>query len=401
MTATPRFGVNYTPRRRWFHAWLDFDAAETRRDLEAIAALGLDHVRVFCLWPIFQPHRGLVSEQAVGNLLKLVDAAAACGLGVTVDALQGHLSSFDFYPAWTRTHHHRNVFTDAAVIDAQASYLHTLADALRERPNVLGLQLGNEMNNLLANDPATPTQIASWTDRLVRVVETALPGRLATHSAYDAVWYDDTHPFTPQLMATTGSVTVVHPWVFSGGCAQRYGARSPQCTHLAEYVVELARAYATDPNRPVWVQEIGAPAPDVPTDQAPEFARQTLENLASCAGLWGITWWCSHDVDRRLRDFPDLEYTLGLFDAEGTVKPLGKQLSASISELRTSPPAPVRTPALVLDAGPDRRRRCAPGGQFFTSWMRLAAAGGRPAIVLAERADPTHGVELLRPEAVR
>lgn len=44
-----RFGVNYTPRRGWFHAWHDFDPRFAREDLAQIAGLGLDHVRVFHL----------------------------------------------------------------------------------------------------------------------------------------------------------------------------------------------------------------------------------------------------------------------------------------------------------------------------------------------------------------
>ncbi len=50
-----RFGVNYTPRVGWFHSWLDLDLRDTRRDFEQIAELGLDHVRVFPLWPLLQP----------------------------------------------------------------------------------------------------------------------------------------------------------------------------------------------------------------------------------------------------------------------------------------------------------------------------------------------------------
>lgn len=42
-----RFGANYTPSRGWFHHWLDFDLDEVRADLDSIAALGLDHIRVF------------------------------------------------------------------------------------------------------------------------------------------------------------------------------------------------------------------------------------------------------------------------------------------------------------------------------------------------------------------
>ncbi len=95
-----RFGVNYTPSRGWFHHWLDFDLDEVRADLDPVAALGLDHIRVFPLWPLFQPNRALIRPRAVGQLVALADAARERGLDVSVDGLQGHLSSFDFLPSW-------------------------------------------------------------------------------------------------------------------------------------------------------------------------------------------------------------------------------------------------------------------------------------------------------------
>ena len=110
-----------------------FDLDAVRADLDSIAALGLDHVRVFALWPYFQPDRALIRPRAVDQLVQLVDAAAERGLDVNVDGLQGHLSSFDYLPAWTRTWHRRNLFTDPEILDGQAAYLHTLAAALAAR----------------------------------------------------------------------------------------------------------------------------------------------------------------------------------------------------------------------------------------------------------------------------
>ena len=76
-----RFGANYTPSRHWWHIWLDFDTPGTTdgicRDLDAIAALGLDHVRVFASWPVFQPNRGVVRPRAVAQLVELLRLAAA------------------------------------------------------------------------------------------------------------------------------------------------------------------------------------------------------------------------------------------------------------------------------------------------------------------------------------
>ncbi|MFJ8332641.1 glycosyl hydrolase [Streptomyces sp. NPDC094437] len=384
-----RFGVNYTPRRGWFHSWQDFDPAEAYEDLAQIAGLGLDHVRVFHLWPLLQPNRGLVRTTAVDQLARLVDLAAEVGLDVMVDGVQGHLSSFDFYPEWTRSWHHRNVFTDPDALTAQAELLRTLSHALADRPNLIGLQLGNELNNLVEHNPVTVAEVDHYLDTLLAAAREGLrPGQLATHSAYDAAWYGDDHPFTPEASARKGDVTSVHPWVFSADCARRYGPASLQVRHLAEYGTELATAYAVDVDRLVWVQETGAPEPHIPAAEAPEFARATLLNAADCTSLWGVTWWCSHDVDRSLLDFPELEYTLGLFDAAGRAKPIAHTLAATVAELRAVPAAPQpRDTALVLECTPGTRSVSGPGGAFFEAWMRLRAEGGRPAVVLAERAE--------------
>ncbi|WP_037671767.1 cellulase family glycosylhydrolase [Streptomyces griseus] len=402
-----RFGVNYTPRRGWFHAWHDFDSAHAREDLAQMAGLGLDHVRVFHLWPLLQPNRTLVRATAVDQVVQLVDLAAEFDLDVLVDGVQGHLSSFDFYPEWTRSWHHRNVFTDPDAIEAQATLLRTLGRALAGRPNVLGLQLGNELNNLVEHNPVTTDQVDHYLDTLLAAARDGLGegGGLVTHSAYDAAWYGDDHPFTPEASARKGDLTTVHPWVFSGDCARRYGPRSPQVLHLAEYGVELANAYATAPGRPVWVQETGAPEPHIPAADAPEFARATLRNAAGCADVWGVTWWCSHDVDRALADYPELEYTLGLFDSAGRPKPIAEALAGTVADLRADPrPAPARETALVLDCTPSTRSVSGPGGSFFETWMRLRTEGARPAVVLARHAeDEDHltarGIkEVLRPE---
>ncbi|WP_330290324.1 glycoside hydrolase 5 family protein [Streptomyces sp. NBC_00576] len=393
LSPAPRFGVNYTPRRGWFHSWYDFDPALAREDLDQIAGLGLDHVRIFPLWPLLQPNRTLIRASTVDQVAQLVDVAAQAGLDVMVDGVQGHLSSFDFYPEWTRSWHHRNVFTDPEAIEAQAELLRTLGRALAGRPNLLGLQLGNELNNLVEHNPVTVADIDHYLDTLLAAARAGLgpagAAGLVTHSAYDAAWYSDDHPFTPEASARKGDLTTVHPWVFSADCARRYGPRSPQVQHLAEYGVELATAYAEDPARPVWVQETGAPEPHIPAADAPGFARATVRNAVDCANLYGVTWWCSHDVDRSLADFPELEYTLGLFDSTGRPKPIAEALAETVAELRAEPrPAEPRTTALVLHCTPGTRSVSGPGGAYFEAWMRLRAEDGvRPAVVLAERAE--------------
>ncbi|PTH90268.1 glycosyl hydrolase [Streptomyces sp. A244] len=388
MPPAVRFGVNYTPSEGWFHHWLDFDLDSVRADLDSIAALGLDHVRVFPLWPYFQPNRTLIRPRAVEQLVALADAAAERGLDVNVDGLQGHLSSFDFLPAWTRTWHRRNLFTDPDALDGQESLLRTLAAALADRPNFIGMTLGNEVNQFSAGphpdpDRATSGEIDTWLGRMLAACEEGAPGRLHLHAEYDATWYQDDQPFTPGQAARQGAVTAVHSWVFNG-TAQRYGRTSVPGEHHAAYLVELSKAWADDPHRPVWLQEVGAPAPLVPPEHAAAFTEATVANALDCPGLWGITWWCSHDVSRSLADFPELEYGLGLLTNDRKPKDTALVLERAARGPSYTPAS--RTTALVVPADPAVRSRCAPGGPVFEAFFRLVADGARPTTVLDTRA---------------
>ncbi|MFJ3925137.1 glycosyl hydrolase [Streptomyces sp. NPDC090022] len=390
-----RFGVNYTPTRGWFHHWLDFDPGEVAADLDSLAALGLDHVRVFPLWPLFQPNRTLIRPRAVEQLVAVADAAAARGLDVCADGLQGHLSSFDFLPAWTRTWHRRHLFRDPELVAGQEEYLRTLAAALADRPNFLGMTVGNEINQF-ADDPhpepdrITRPEAEAWLARMLAACEKGAPGRFHVHAAYDAAWYRDGHPFTVAQAARLGAATAVHSWVFNG-TAQRHGRAGTATEQHAAYMIELSKAYAHDPARPVWLQEVGAPAPLIPAEHAAEFTEATVTNALDCTGVWGVTWWCSHDVARELADFPELEYGLGLLTNDRRVKPAGRAVARLARALAGRPGrARVRSTALVADVGgteaAPRRSVCAPGRPVFEAWARLAAEGVRPAVVLADRA---------------
>ncbi|WAL99349.1 glycoside hydrolase 5 family protein [Streptomyces sp. Je 1-369] len=395
-SGAPRFGANYTPGQGWFHHWLDFDLDAVRADLDAIASLGLDHIRVFPIWPYFQPNRTLIRPRAVDQLVQLADAAAERGLDVNVDGLQGHLSSFDFLPAWTQTWHRRNIFTDPDVVSGQAAYLRTLAAALADRPNFIGMTIGNEINQFSAGphpdpDRITEEQAESWLRTVLAACEEGAPGKLHLHAEYDAAWYQDDQPFTPAQAAGLGAVTAVHSWVFNG-TAQRHGRTGAATRQHAAYMIELSKAWATDPRRPVWLQEVGAPAPLIPAEHAAAFTEDTIEAALDCQDVWGVTWWCSHDVSRDLADFPELEYSLGLLTSEGKVKPAGEAIARIVREWsgRTYAPAP-RTTAVVVDDAMSRRSECAPGGAVFEAFARLVADGVRPTVVLAGRvADSGH-----------
>ncbi|MEV4343096.1 glycosyl hydrolase [Actinoplanes sp. NPDC049596] len=390
-----RFGVNYTPSAGWFHSWLDFDPRAVRRDLEAIAGLGVDHIRLMPLWPHVQPNRGLIRPRALEDVVTVVDVAAECGLDVNVDGLQGHLSSFDFVPAWLSSWHRRNMFTDPDVVTSTAHYLRRLTAAVADRPNLLGVTIGNEVNQFAAAPhpfphPVTEEGAGVWLSRLTAAIRDEVRGSaLVTHAMYDAAWYDDTQPFGPAHAVAHGDETVVHSWVFNGA-AQTHGGMGAGSVRHAEYLCRLAAAWHTDAARPVWLQEVGAPTNVVAEQDAPDFLEATLRHVARIPELSGITWWCSHDVSRDLLDFPELEYDLGLIASDGRVKPTGERFATTIEQIRKQSHTVEQSVALVLDdTEPGYRAASGPTREFYRSWLELAGDGAGPQIVLASRAGDT------------
>ncbi|ROS59864.1 cellulase (glycosyl hydrolase family 5) [Curtobacterium sp. PhB172] len=431
-----RFGVNYTPSVGWFHSWLDFSPSDTARDLEAIASLGADHVRIFPLWPVVQPNRTLIRASALQDVATVVDIAGSFGLDVNVDALQGHLSSFDFVPSWLDSWHRRNMFTDPDVVASTAAYVRALAAAVADKPNLLGITIGNEVNQFAhAPHPAphdiTAEQGHAWAAAMVAAARSGLasgpsgssgsagssglearvdpsasapsgsgsrPRPLVTVAQYDAAWYDDAQPFGPEHAADHGDATVTHSWVFNGSAAL-HGALGPGSVRHGEYLLQLAAAWNRDPARPNWLQEVGAPTNVVAPEDAASFTEQTIRHVLGAQEVLGVTWWCSHDVARSLADFPELEYDLGLFTNDGRIKPAGEAFAAVARSGATDTAAAPPATALVLDDvlpdGSDRhgmRADCAPGGRFAAAWLAVASAepdGRGPQVVLRSRLGDT------------
>ncbi len=384
-----KVGVNYTPREGWFHSWLDLDVDAVRVDLEAIAGLGLDHIRVFPLWTLLQPDRGLVRERALDDVVALLDAAHEAGLDVWVDALNGHLSSFDFLPAWVTTWHRRNLFADPEVRSGQVHLVTALATRLRGHPAARGLGLGNEFAQFAGARhpdvlPVTPGDVDSWLAELLAAAAAAWPEGAHTHSYDDELWFTDTHPFQPRHGVEVGASTTVHSWVFGKDWGELSGNLDAYAS-FGRYLLELAAAWSPDPARPLWLQEIGAAITHVPTESAPAFLRASLEACRDMPGLEAVTWWCSHDVSRSMLDFPELEHTLGLLDSDGAVKPIGRELAAMVPELREASPLRGERPSVAMGVAADGsdRSRTRPGGPVFAQWWELARTGATPALTRA------------------
>ncbi len=388
-----RFGVNYTPRRLWWYCWQDWNQQAILDDLEGIAALGVDHIRAQCLWPIFQPGINVVNQKALDAMALLLDAADRCGLDVEVTVLNGWMSGLSFLPAWCAPLASRqgttagNLFLAPEVVAAERLLFQKLAGEIGRHRRFLGFDIGNELGVLMTGPNAVTTpQADRWATDLLAWCQQIAPGRMHVNGADHSHWFAD-FGFSRSTLANTGAATAIHSYIYFDGVLPQYRYDSSEARHLAAYEVELATAYQQDPFRPVWVAEIGVGDVEMPLEAKPEFMQQTVELLAAKNNLWGITWWCSHDLDQSIGGFGSYEYTLGLLDTQNRPKPLGRRYAALIASLRNQRrEIPTGRAALVIPEYGLSQRTWPPDWRFAHAWMRWMRAGKNPAIVLEGRA---------------
>ena len=120
------------------------------------------------------------------------------------------------------------------------------------------------------------------------------------------------------------------------------------------------------------------------TWQCDRFRRRSIDAIADCPDVFGVTWWCSHRIPSAFSDFPFFEHQLGLFDVDGTLTDVGKAFRDAIATHRDTV-APPRTTAIVIpvdeQGDPLMRAAQAPGGSLFEAWANLNRQGERPCVI--------------------
>lgn len=373
-----RFGINYVPSKRWFYSWSDYVRADVEADFRSIADLGCDHIRLPLRWDLFQPNAGYVSDSCLRRLVDTLDAARAAGLQVELCVLTGWMSGFWFVPSFVAG---RNVITDPAVVDAEMSLLNALADAVGRHPALMGVDLGNEIDMFGVKRPFSTQEGDAWLEKLLGVCQIRFDG-VHVLGVDHQPWFRDAF-FSRKSLCKTGGMTSLHTWAkFTG--ALEYGVDSEECLCLAECNVELANAYADDPHRKVWVQEIGVNREWVRPERQARFVRQSLLNLARSENVWGVTWWCSHDIDTEYREFEPCEYDCGVFDVRNRPKPIAEVLRDVVRELqsgRSAEKLETGTAIVVDEAAPYD------GMQYLRAFADGVRRGEHRRFVLSSRID--------------
>jgi endo-1,4-beta-mannosidase len=339
---TIRFGLNYVPSRRWYYCWNDWDPSEIAEDFDAIASMGVDHLRVQTLWSYFQPNPTYISPLHLERLVQLMELAGERGLDVQISALTGFLSGYRFLPPDVGP---EDVFVKEDVFSQSTRYLEALVNAIGQRENFLGFDLGNEINVLAPHLPLATGD--AWGRRMLDFLRPKMGAKWVVNGVDHNPWFNGC-TFSTNHLAADYDAICLHAWPLFTGCLVEGKLDGPRSVHLAAFMTYMARfAMAREgQSKPIWLQEFGCSVEWGNLQQQESYLRQSIP-LAIQAGATWFTWWCSHDVDRQFR-FSSMEYDLGLLTVENRPKPLAGVYRDIIAEFSQSSPPVALAPEQAL-----------------------------------------------------
>jgi hypothetical protein len=344
----------------------------------------MDHIRIMLIWSELQPNSTYVRGELLDRLEEMLDLAAARKLDVEVTVLNGAVSGVLFIPPYLVSNSNgqiRNVLTDPVAVEREQWLLTQIAERIGSHRAFLGFDLSNEIPwfAIPLGMTATQQQGDAWHTALFDTCDRVAPGKVHVSGIDHWPWQNNAY-WTRPALANAGTMTANHTWAGWTGVIQKYGALSTPSTHYSEYFIEVIRAFHDDLSRQVWIEETGMSTVWMDAADIPAWTQQSIETMASCDHLFGITWWDSHDLNPKLSGYVNLEYDLGLYTNDRKLKPIGKRIRSMIADYDAHPPAPLtRHAALVL---PDDM---IPWNGFFEPFMKLVDQGTRPAVVLQSR----------------
>jgi endo-1,4-beta-mannosidase len=338
-----RFGVNYTPSHNWWFCWNEWNPDPIKRDLDAIAALGADHMRIMLIWPYFQPNLTWVSPAHLDRLSQLLTLMGERHLDALVTVFTGQLSGWFFLPPFNKPG--AGLYTDPTIWSAQELLIRELAGVMKTHDNIIGFDFGNEMNTCWSAEPAVGD---AWMTKMFALMNSALPGALNINGTDEGPWFEST-TFSPRALAAN-PFPVMHAYPYWTGALKYGGPMDPPSTRLMVAFAALIRSYAGNPQKPVWAGEFNTCIESMAEKQQAEWL-ETAVTAAIEAGVSWFTYWDSHDVNRKFA-FNSLEYSLGILTNDGRVKEQGRVFKQLADAYRGKP---VVIPSGALPAPPVER----------------------------------------------
>jgi hypothetical protein len=372
-----RLGVNYWPAAKGAALFRQFDIDEVHCDMNIMAELGLDFVRVFLNWEDFQPEPDGVNCCALARLTALCDAAAAEGLKVIVTLFSGYALGHNWVPHWLLDPNvpafgnipvvsrgkrvsggYRDPIRDPQARKAALRLVRAVARTLSDHQAVWAFDLGNAPGLLAAQ--ADSQEVRDWYSELAGAIRNldshhAITCSLAAHTLCRRA------PF--RLDDVSASVTFGSIGEQTDDFAQVTDRLDPNllgfsCALAAELTGKAYLSASWNLGTVPFSPEPIPPAPTLSASSdnlvsertAAEYAEKALPALVAAGSLGAIVGNYT-DFEAELFDSPPLDARIserygGLWRVDGTLKPHGRvvrEFAETNPSVQLTPPRRTRT----------------------------------------------------------
>lgn len=385
-------GCNYWASHAGTYMWRNWRPDVVKQDFELMAKAGLRLVRMFPLWPDFQPLEQMyggggtrceyslkghplpdtwegqcgVDVEALDKFAYLLECAEQNCIKLMVGLVTGWMSGRLFAPP---AFEGRNLLTDSEVIKWQVRMVRCIVRRFKEAPAIVAWDLGNECNCMASL--ASDADAWCWNNAIasaIRLEDSTRPVVSGMHG----LSCDDHRNWRPWDVGELNDILNTHPYpIFT----PYSGLQRVNTLRNAMHAAAESRLYAEVGGKPCTVEEAGNLGPMY---SSPQTASAYLNNMlwnAYAHDCRSLLWWCGFDQTQL--PFPPYEWNamereLGLFDADKKetlpLKTLGA-FQRTIDSLAITLPKYRRNAVCILSQGQDT------WGVAFASFILAKQAG--------------------------
>ena len=343
-------GCNYWASNLGIYMWKNYDKKIIRKDMRTLSAHGVNCIRVFPLWPDFQPlteirfvnsnantyfpfrmrtgdkplpfqkypNSGLCEEQ-VANFKHLLSTAEEFGIKVIVSIVTGWMSGRKLVPDPFIS---RDLVKDAEVVLYECAFIKDLIGEIKDHKNIIAYEPGNETNCLSYEMNQYEAEL--WLKVITDTIRSADPTKPVYAGMHGTSCKGNWNLVTQSKyfdMATP------HPYP----CFTEYCLKEKLTAFRASmHAASESSYYASITGLPSMVQEIGCMGQSyLSNDFVPEYFEKALMT-SYASGSKAFLWWCAFEqthLDFAPYDVNAAEADLGLCFADHTPKPVLKKLA--------------------------------------------------------------------------
>lgn len=345
-------GCNYWAGHAGMYMWRDWRPEAVESEIATLAANGVEVMRVFPLWPDFQPltrvhgfdnqpkgflqnDRPLsnpagVDEEMMRRFRHFCDMAGRHEIRLVVGLVTGWMSGRMFVPPAFDT---SNALTDPECVMWASRFVKHFVNEMKDHPAIAAWDYGNECNCM---GVASTAEFYNWMNVIGLSIRASDPSRPIVSGLHgSSTKGTDKAPI--RLVSELSDIQCTHPYSFYvPGCAvDPLGTMRPTLHPTAESLL-----YRDIGGKPCFIEEIGGIGTCCNSESRVAAAMRATLFSAWANDLRGFLWWCN--ADQESLSFPPYDWIsyereLGMMRADGTPKPIMKEMKAFRDFLRGLP----------------------------------------------------------------